>query len=134
MIGALHALKERGEPGKAGDREQPSESSEPTTLLERRLLCAACANFVTELRARIEVNGSHAHTFVNPAGVIYKIGCFSEAPGTVPRGEPSDHWAWFPDFVWQTLACSACFEHLGWSFRGADSSFVGLILERVVEG
>ena len=130
--GAVEALKERGEPGKAA--QEPSESSAPTTLAEPKLLCAACGNVVTELRSRIEMSGSHTHTFVNPAGVFYKIGCFSEAPGAVPVGEPSDHWAWFPGFDWQTLACSACFEHLGWSFRSADASFVGLILERVVEG
>ena len=40
---------------------------------EERIRCVACGHVLAEPRARIEVDGRHVHTFVNPAGIEYTI-------------------------------------------------------------
>jgi hypothetical protein len=100
----------------------------------RRLVCAGCSHVITTERARVEVAGHHRHVCTNPSGVPFDIGCFSLAPGCIPRGPFESYWTWFPGFDWQIVLCGGCMRHLGWGFRHADgSSFVGLILPRIVE-
>src|SRR5207245_8018672 len=43
------------------------EDREPVTLR-----CAACDHRITDDAYRIEMSGSHEHTFVNPAGVVHQ--------------------------------------------------------------
>lgn len=97
------------------------------------LACARCLREVTTSAARIALAGGHEHTFTNPAGFRYRIGCFAKAVGCVAVGAPSTYWTWFPGYSWQIEECGACREHLGWLFRSADSLFHGLILDRLVE-
>jgi hypothetical protein len=117
----------------------PPQGAPAGDPVERRLeaegwiVCARCGGFVTESRARSSVNGAHEHTFINPAGVIFRVGCFSEAPGVRPAGEESSHWTWFAGFAWQVALCRSCAEHVGWNYRNADSRFVALIADRIVE-
>jgi hypothetical protein len=93
--------------------------------------CRACGHAVTTRRARIEVGGAHEHDFMNPAGMAFRIGCFSDAPGCRGVGEESTEWAWFPGHAWRIALCGGCFGHLGWSFRGSAGSFHGLVLDRL---
>jgi hypothetical protein len=88
---------------------------------------------VTTTAARIEAGGGHEHTFVNPHGIRYHIGCFATAAGCVPVGEPSAYWTWFPGHTWRIEVCRNCREHLGWLFESADSEFHGLVLDRLAE-
>jgi hypothetical protein len=98
------------------------------------LACAFCENAVTTSASRIEVDGSHEHTFANPAGYAYHIGCFSRANGCVPEGQSTEAWSWFPPHRWRVGRCSACGEHIGWQFRSpTGGGFHGLILDRLVE-
>ena len=97
------------------------------------LACAACLQPITNAAARTAVAGSHEHTFANPAGFQFRIGCFSRASGCRAVGEPSTHWSWFAGYSWQVEHCSACGEHLGWLFRGEGPAFHGLVLDRLVE-
>jgi hypothetical protein len=106
---------------------------EPSDRVERQLVCAACGQAVTHPRLRIEVNGAHEHTFINPEGVIYRIGAFSAASGAVDVGPPSTYFSWFAGHAWRVAICKRCTVHLGWSFRAEGSRFVGLILERLRE-
>jgi hypothetical protein len=99
---------------------------------DRVLACASCLGAVTTSAARIEVGGRHEHSFVNPHGLRFRIGCFAAA-SAVPVGEASAYWTWFPGFQWQIELCAACGGHLGWRFLSADSTFHGLILDRLVE-
>ena len=107
--------------------------AKPREAVHARLLCAACRSFIAEARSLISVNGAHAHTFINPAGVIHKVGCFASAPGARAVGEASAYWTWFPGFSWQVAVCSGCGEHIGWCFAAADQRFVALLLERIIE-
>lgn len=103
---------------------------------ERALVCAACDEPITSASCAIEVAGAHAHVFMNPAGYVFEIGCFSAARGAAQRGPPSDEWSWFPGHVWTTCVCRRCAAHVGWSFvaKGGGARFWGLILERLREG
>lgn len=100
----------------------------------RKLLCAACRHPVTTSAARTSVSGSHQHTFFNPHGVVFNVGCFSQAPGASARGIPTDEFTWFPGHVWQLAVCARCVSHLGWRFKSQASEFYGLILDKLVEG
>lgn len=95
--------------------------------------CAACRGFVAESRARFSVDGAHSHSFINPAGLIFRVSCFAAAPGVVPVGDESHDFTWFAGFAWRVALCATCGEHLGWSYRRLRSGFVALIDDRVIE-
>jgi hypothetical protein len=86
---------------------------------------------VTTEAERLEVEGTHEHTFLNPAGIVYRIVCFREAPGCALAGGESSYWSWFPGFSWTIGVCEACGTHLGWGFRRAEEGFYGLIVDRL---
>jgi hypothetical protein len=97
------------------------------------ILCRQCGNKVTSPDCIIAVDGSHQHTFTNPAGVVYDIGCFSFADGCFIHGEPTFEHTWFEGFCWNFSLCSHCFSHLGWFFNGGEESFFGLIVDRLID-
>jgi hypothetical protein len=108
------------------DEEQPAG--------ERRILCALCGHGITSPDARIAVDGSHSHTFVNPAGVVFRIGCFSAAGGCLVAGEPTMEFTWFRGHSWRFAVCGNCHKHLGWHFRTGDGgAFFGLMLDSITE-
>jgi hypothetical protein len=80
------------------------------------------------------VGGSHNHTFANPNGVVFEIGCFNLVTGCSFIGPPSYEFPWFAGHSWQIAICSTCQTHLGWIFRGQGGvQFYGLILDRIAE-
>src|SRR5688572_23322659 len=87
-----------GEPWEPGARPPETPASQQQAdghayaRPEPGLVCAACHAAITRHDAAIEVNGAHAHTFLNPAGEVYRIRCFSSAPGALSAGEESDYW------------------------------------------
>jgi hypothetical protein len=107
-----------------------STADETAKQEEEKLYCAVCDTWVTSGPWRISVNGSHAHTFFNPAGIIFKVGCFKEAPGARPIGQPSSEFTWFKGHKWRAALCGSCQEHLGWLFDG-NSLFFCLILKKL---
>jgi hypothetical protein len=115
------------------DAGKPEKRDAPRDDTGRVLVCAACLGAVTTTGARIEMSGSHAHTFSNPSGIVFHIGCFAVAPGGGEASEPTTYHSWFPGYAWQIVVCRACHEHLGWLFRSRDSRFYGLILDRLTE-
>jgi len=127
-LGLLRA--ERVAPaGAVRPRAYPSEDEGGASVLA----CAGCLQAITTAAARTAVGGAHEHTFANPAGFQFRIGCFAHASGCQADGEPSTYWSWFAGYAWQVERCSACGEHLGWLFRGEGHSFHGLVLDRLVE-
>ena len=77
--------------------------------------------------------GRHRHTCVNPAGYVYRIECFRDAPGCIGVGQFSPEWSWFADHLWQVVCCTNCSVHLGWAFQSDDGIFYGLIASRLGE-
>ena len=99
---------------------------------ERWVLCVACGGRLARETARIEVDGSHEHSFMNPSGIRFTVACFAAAPGCVPDGEPSDVWTWFPGRAWQIALCKTCRSHVGWSFHAPLASpFHALVSDRI---
>ena len=100
---------------------------------ERIYRCAACGFDITSEKDRVGINASHEHTFVNPGGYVYCIGCFRVAPGCLQVGEPTSEHTWFQGYSWLYALCGHCTSHLGWHYRsGANEPFYGLILERLI--
>lgn len=98
------------------------------------LLCRDCLHPITRPADRIAVQGRHAHTFANPHGIVFEIGCFQSAPGCGTIGPASDEFSWFPGHRWRVCICAACLVHLGWVFLPATGGvFYGLILDHLIE-
>jgi len=122
------------EPSAAPDPTDPlgGPGAERETLAESAILCATCGAVITSSRHRIVVNGSHEHRFMNPAGFLFHLGCFSGAIGCVVVGPASDEYPWFPGFSWRYALCGSCQQHLGWHFRATSApGFFGLVLARL---
>ncbi len=98
----------------------------------RVVVCARCEARIADAAAKIEIAGRHVHTCVNPAGIVYRVACYRDAPGCACQGAPSTYFSWFAGYAWQVAVCARCGVHLGWAFVG-QSAFVGLIAERIVE-
>ena len=112
----------------AADKVSSKPGADEAPAEIRWLNCAHCGRKIARCDDRIQVNDKHEHTFINPAGVIYKIGCFSSAPGAVEVGQASAEFAWFRGQLWRCVCCSDCETHLGWTFTSDASRFFGLIL------
>lgn len=99
----------------------------------KKLVCAGCGNIITGDDQRMTVDSKHRHTFFNPAGLVYELGCFRRAAGCLPVGESSAEFSWFAGHVWRVGVCGGCLAHLGWLFESGETSFFGLIVSRLVE-
>lgn len=97
---------------------------------DKGLRCVFCGAPITAERHRTEKGGSWSHTFTNPAGYIYRIGCYSSAPGCLNVGDYSGEFTWFRGYHWCYALCGNCTRHLGWHFSGQEGSdFFGIVLE-----
>jgi hypothetical protein len=106
--------------------EQPEEQEEV------HIYCRGCLHAVTSSFNSIQVSGRHYHTFPNPLGIVFEIGCFSEANGCTRRGETTSEFSWFPGFSWCFALCSGCRAHLGWHFSSQTADFYGLIMANLL--
>lgn len=95
--------------------------------------CTYCQTVITYQGNAKQIQGQHVHSFVNPGGYTFTIGCFSRAWCKI-MGLPMQEWSWFNAYTWQYALCPQCQEHLGWFYRCStdDSSFYGLILDRLI--
>lgn len=97
-------------------------------------LCARCLRGVAAAHSRCLRLGREEHTFANPAGLLFDIACFFEAPGARVEGIPTSEFSWFPGYFWQYCSCRSCGLHLGWRYRSDTDSFFGLIVQKLIEG
>jgi hypothetical protein len=96
------------------------------------ILCALCLTPLSALSQRLEMQGSHRHTFANPHGIVFHIGCFTNARCRY-AGTPTTEFTWFRGFRWRFAFCAACLVHVGWRFSSQGGTrFHGLILDRLV--
>ncbi|HON77768.1 MAG TPA: cereblon family protein [Spirochaetota bacterium] len=109
------------------DERDSEEKKEPC------IICRFCSHVITTPETMMEVDGGHCHTFTNPLGITYSIGCFSSAKGCVHTGDPTMEYTWFPGYFWEYALCGNCYAHLGWHYRSEGSRFYGLILDNLTE-
>ena len=110
------------------------EDEDKKETLENKwhILCAECSQPITADSERVEINGSHEHTFANPCGLIFQIGCFARVFGTNTSGQATEQWSWFKGYRWKIVCCSMCSTHLGWVYMSSSGiNFFGLILSRL---
>ncbi|MFH1464731.1 MAG: cereblon family protein [Pseudomonadota bacterium] len=118
-------------------RDRPPRAAPACTWTgagRERLLCAACGAAVSARAWALSVEGAHEHRFMNPHGYQFHIGCFRRAPGCALTGTQEAAYSWFTGRSWQIAVCGACRAHLGWAFLGEESTFYGLILDRLRPG
>ncbi len=117
----------------------PTADGEAEACLEavRVIRCRRCSTHVTDTASATAVDGKHAHDFVNPAGIPFRIRCFATAIGASGWGDTSSFFSWFPGHTWRIAVCASCGVHIGWVFEKpaspAHAAFFGLIVERIVE-
>jgi hypothetical protein len=128
----MFALR-KGANAEVADDPGPSSDLEDRARSERAIVCAACGAAITSPIHRMAIHGAHEHRFMNPAGVLFHIGCFAHAVGCTIIGPDSLEYPWFPGFAWRYAMCGACGQHLGWHFRETrePDGFFGLILDRL---
>ena len=105
-------------------QEESSKKEQPDEIL----FCKSCLNPVTRKDQAISINGSHTHTFFNPEGIVFELGCFSDASGCLAMGESTSEFTWFAGSSWRFALCRTCGIHLGWYYAMRDFGFYGLIL------
>jgi hypothetical protein len=130
-------LRTPAEKSDAGLDDQLSEETavEEETEDEEVILCRNCHAMITSPSERIMVDGLHRHTFANPHGIVFEIGCFRNAGGCTYTGPITDEFSWFKGYHWQIAICGECLQHMGWIFRSVDGgSFHGLVLDRLKSG
>lgn len=99
---------------------------------EKVVVCRDCRHPITAADTLRSIDGSPTHTFFNPVGIVFEIICFSRAPGCAIPGDASTQFSWFSGFTWRLALCGNCLIHLGWFFESSDSSFFGLILNKLI--
>ena len=111
--------------------EDEAEEEEPQEA--EGIYCRQCLKMITSPEERIVVQGVHQHTFANPYGIVFEIGCFKTAQGCSHTGSSTDEFTWFPGFSWQVAVCRRCLLQVGWHFASVDTDgFYGLILNRLI--
>lgn len=109
------------------DQDKASDSN-------RQIRCRQCFQVITHSSERTGVQGSFHHTFANPHGILFEIGCFKTAGGCTYTGPAIAEWSWFAGYRWKVALCSLCLIHLGWLFTSTNGhSFHGLILDRLTD-
>ncbi len=110
------------------------EAEEPEPEEEEYIICRQCRQAITRPHDRIAMQGSHQHTFANPHGIVFDIGCFKNVIGCGYAGAASDEFTWFAGYKWRICYCVMCLTHLGWIFSSTGGDvFHGLILEKLIE-
>jgi hypothetical protein len=127
-------LKTEG-PGPGSQAPKDAAAQEDEVALqddELWYVCRNCHRRLTQPNARMNILGSHRHTFANPSGVVFEVVCFSFAQGFNFLGPPSMEFTWFAGHSWRIIVCSTCMTHIGWVFQApSGGAFFGLIADRL---
>ena len=110
------------------------EAAEKEPEEEEYIVCRQCLQALTRPAERIAMQGAHQHTFANPHGIVFEIGCFKAVTGCGYAGAATDEFSWFAGYSWRICFCSMCLTHLGWLFSSnAGDAFHALILDRIID-
>ena len=117
------------------EEQQTAAEKKASAVLDhgRPVRCASCRSIITYQANAEAIAGSHVHSFVNPGGYEFTIGCYRKAWCRL-IGTPTLEWSWFTGHRWQYALCPQCEEHLGWFYQNTaeQSYFYGLILNRLI--
>jgi hypothetical protein len=133
-ISPLYYLLKKGGGDRLGDiLTELEDLNEEEWTAGRWLLCKFCRQRITSEDKAIEINYRHCHTYSNPAGARFRIGCFSTATGCQTQSAPTEEYTWFKGFSWQVALCTNCLTQMGWYYQSAAAAnFYGLILDHLI--
>lgn len=116
-------------------RQAPDDATRTTPDIGSKsspvIVCRNCSYQVTTPDERMKMNGAFLHTFANPHGHVFEIGCFQQAWGCIPASVSSLEFTWFAGYAWQIGICANCGAHLGWIFTSGTHRFFGLIVDKL---
>lgn len=118
--------------GRQGSDLQSREQNQAASLEGPAIVCRDCRHPITDPSCQIQVDGDFYHTFANPQGHVFEIGCFDKAAGCAPASPPFSEFSWFPGYLWKIGICRNCAGHVGWIFVADQDRFFGLILDRLI--
>ena len=119
-------------PGEPESGPGASSFSIPVEKKDDLILCRNCLEKVTNSRSMAAKEGAWEHTFTNAYGYVFRVGCFTTAPGCIKVAEPTEEFTWFKGYQWQFCLCRNCMQHLGWYYSSGRDSFFGLILTELL--
>ncbi len=131
-FGQSYVLRTDAQPGKPDSGASPATGRERAEAPVDAVVCRRCLHEITSTAEAREINGTHTHTFANPEGIVFEIGCYGDAWGCGYVGSASAEFTWFSGYVWRIAVCVNCHTHLGWRFSSSGAnSFHGLITHRI---
>jgi len=131
-FGRPHLFRPVSTPKKSPPGALPTADDQPSEAPMEAVVCRQCLYEITSAAEVREIHGSHTHTFANPEGIVFEIGCYQEAWGCGYVGGASTEFTWFSGYVWRIAVCVNCHAHLGWRFSApAGHFFHGLITSRI---
>lgn len=117
------------------DFQHQTETTTDNGEAAQKLYCKSCSHVITAQDWKIEINGDVDHTVFNPAGIVFQISCFRDAPGCWATGQPSSDFSWFKNYKWRIALCEGCGQQMGWLFTGIGivPAFFGLIGNKLTD-
>ena len=106
----------------------PDDETSSADGTDDPIFCANCGHLLTRDRWAIDLDG-HERVFINPAGHVFRIRLFNDAPGVGIHGDLTTDFSWFPGYGWQFAHCHGCHAQVGWYFAGGETprEFYGFI-------
>lgn len=97
------------------------------------MCCRACGQPVARPDWLVPIKGHHEHVVMNPAGLVFRIWCFSQVVGLGVADPATTAFTWFQGYAWRLTHCDACAGHLGWRYDGGGTPamFHALIGDRL---
>jgi len=128
----LHLFRPVATPVKSPPGALPTDEDQAVEAPMESVVCRQCLHEITSEAEVMELHGSHTHTFANPEGIVFEIGCYKDAWGCGYVGAASAEFTWFSGYVWRIAVCLNCHAHLGWRFSAPGGHFFhGLITNRI---
>ncbi|HNX24637.1 MAG TPA: cereblon family protein [Spirochaetota bacterium] len=93
--------------------------------------CRNCNYKIALYADKIKIDNTDTHIFENPAGIFFRVVCFSEAPGSINISDYTGDDTWFSGYLWSISFCRSCSNHLGWHYDSGSGQFYGLIADRL---
>lgn len=93
--------------------------------------CRNCNYKIALVSDKIKIENADIHIFENPAGIFFRVVCFSEAPGSINISDYTMDNTWFSGWLWSITLCRSCNNHIGWNYTSGSRDFYGLIADRL---
>jgi hypothetical protein len=77
----LYLFRPNSKSEKVDGRVAAAPHDDTSAETREAIVCRQCLHGITASAERTLVNGAHTHTFANPEGIVFEIGCYRDAWG-----------------------------------------------------